>query len=762
MARSINSPGVQITEIDLSTNTQPAVGTSIFVAGFSPQGPTDEVLNVTSVSELEQIYGTPTTPAERYFYYSCREILNSPATLLTTRLPYGSGLGAGFNNEQYSALLYPVLSSSNAFSIGKPVYTDLTEEEYLKIVQGNIAWSTLGSTTTGISIQTVLSSVTFNTTTSAGLLAQIQAIDPTPETYSIEYTSASTGTFTFQVTTSAVITTYGSSVPSFDGTNLNAGIVVLNKVQTASNEKFEGYYVAITDNSNIGPGTDFTSVDTVLGLTATNNFYQIPSTRFGFALSGTIDQAGQNSISEIVESIPTYNFNDPYYNDSVIVTVFKVRSSIYEPQTLAASLVESHIGSLDSTKKTLAGGTGGIQQTYFIQDIIDKNSVNIQLLVNPAISQRTDWSNVGTTTPKYSVRRTDSSLATFGIFSPTYITSNKQVGKVANKLSRALTLIESNETINVDVVVDAGLSTTGSNTEDEYIDSAYINIDNLKLENSDIQSKWRSITNTFVNFAQNTRKDCIFVSDPIRQIFVNGIDTKTLSVRTNSFAENIFKPLKASYGSINSSYAAAYGNWIKAYDIYLDRAAWLPASGYIAAVYARTDSNAQPWIAPAGFTRGTLPNVLDLGFNPNQKQRDFLYTASINPVVFFTGDGFVVFGQKTLQTKPSAFDRINVRRLFLTLEKAVLRTLKYFVFEPNTTETRTRLTNTIQPIFENAKNTEGLYDYLIVCDERNNPTGSIDNNELKVDIYLKPTRAAEFILVNFIATRTGQSFEELI
>lgn len=762
MARSINSPGVQITEIDLSTNIQPAVGTSVFVAGFAPQGPTDEVVNVTSVSELEQIYGTPKSPAERYFYYSCREILNSPATLLTTRLPYGSGLGAGFNNEQYSALLYPVASSSNSFNIGKPVHRLLTEEEYLKIVQGNVVWGSLTPTATAISVGTALSSVSFTAATSAALLTQIQLVDPTPTTYSVEYTSVSSGIFTFQVNVSSQVVTYGSSTPTFDGTNLNAGVVVLNRVQTTSNEKFEGYYVAITDNSNIGPGTDFTSVNSVLGLTANNSFYQIPSTRFGFALSGTIEQAGQDSISETVESIPTYNFNDPYYNDSVIVTVFKVRSSIYEPQTLAASLVESHIGSLDSTKKTLAGSTGGIQQTYFIQDIIDKNSINIQLLVNPAISERTDWSSLSNPTPKYSVRRTDSSLAAFGTFSPTYETTTKSIGKVANKLSRALALIESNETINVDVVVDGGLSTVGANTEDEYIDSNYINVENLKLENSDIQTKWRNITNTFVNFVQNTRKDCIFISDPIRQIFVNGIDTKTLSVRTNTFAENIFKPLKASYGSINTSYAATYGNWIKSFDVYLDKPVWLPASGFVGAIYARTDTNAQPWIAPAGLTRGIINNALDLGFNPNQKQRDFLYTASINPIVFFNGDGFVVFGQKTLQTKPSSFDRINVRRLFLSLEKAVLRSLKYFVFEPNTNETRTRLTNSIQPIFENAKNTEGLFDYLIVCDERNNTSSSIDNNELKVDIYLKPTRAAEFILVNFIATRTGQSFEELI
>ena len=155
-------------------------------------------------------------------------------------------------------------------------------------------------------------------------------------------------------------------------------------------------------------------------------------------------------------------------------------------------------------------------------------------------------------------------------------------------------------------------------------------------------------------------------------------------------------------------------------------------------------------------------NKIRNDFNPNLKQRDRLYEIATNPVVFFSGDGFAVFGQKTLQNKPTAFDRINVRRLFLTLERATQRTLKYFVFEPNTEFTRTRLKSVITPIFEFAKNTDGLYDFEIVCDSRNNSGDTIDNNELIVDIYLKAVRSAEFILVNFIATRTNQNFQELI
>jgi phage tail sheath protein FI len=177
---------------------------------------------------------------------------------------------------------------------------------------------------------------------------------------------------------------------------------------------------------------------------------------------------------------------------------------------------------------------------------------------------------------------------------------------------------------------------------------------------------------------------------------------------------------------------------------------------------ARTDAARFPWIAPAGFTNGLLPNVIDLAINPNQKQRDELYRSNINPVSFFPSQGQVIYGQKTLSKKPSSFDRINVRRLFLALERPTRKAAQFFVFEPNTTFTRTRLINTLTPIFERAKNNEGLYDYLIVCDERNNTADVIDNNQLVVDIYIKPVRASEFILINFFATRTDASFQEIV
>ena len=177
---------------------------------------------------------------------------------------------------------------------------------------------------------------------------------------------------------------------------------------------------------------------------------------------------------------------------------------------------------------------------------------------------------------------------------------------------------------------------------------------------------------------------------------------------------------------------------------------------------ATTFQQSFPWSAVAGLNRGILTNIADIAIDPTQKQRDLLYKVSLNPVAYFPNEGYAIFGQKTLFRTPSAFNRINVRELFLTLEKTTQSLLKYFVFEPNTYTTQTRLVGSLKPVFDNAKINGGLYDYLIVCDGRNNTPYVIDNNELVVSIYIQPVRTAEFILCDFIATQTGVNFSELV
>lgn len=214
--------------------------------------------------------------------------------------------------------------------------------------------------------------------------------------------------------------------------------------------------------------------------------------------------------------------------------------------------------------------------------------------------------------------------------------------------------------------------------------------------------------------------------------------------------------------NVNTSYAALYSNWLDIYDKWNAVYRWIPSSGHAAGIFANTDDVAEAWFAPAGLNRGILQSIRKLAYNPVQGERDLLYKNGLNPIVSFAGQGKVIYGQKDLLQKNSAFNRINVRRLFIIIGKAVSTALQYFLFEPNDVFTRLQIINMIDPFLRDVKARRGIFDYLIVCDDRNNTPERIDRNELWCDIYIKPTRAAEFIVLNLIATKTGASFTELV
>ena len=700
MARIINSPGVQITEKDLSLRTQIQAGTTIVVPGFAPQGPVSEPLLITSTSELESIYGIPSTPAEMYFYYSCKEVLNSPGVLNTVRLPYGANTGSAYS-DSFGALFYPMTSATGEWEIGAPITTSLNQDQYTRLVEGNFDWVGTGSS--------VLS---------AKLTGDVK---------------------------------------------INAGFFILNDLQTVVNEYAEGYYVGFADNLAVSTSSpNFESILALTTLTASNTFGPIATDRIDFALSATLADSnrGLYSISESLEKVGFIGFETDEYQDHLSLGVYKVRRSTSDATLLSLATTEKYLGSFDYNRRQVSP-TGGILENAFIEDGINDASPTIKMYINPAISKSYQWA-VNSTLPTSRVTVLDEAKALYplGVFTPDSRSqeSTKVIGSVPGKLDKALRPLESIENSIVDVIVDAGLSTVFAMTNTLGISS--FNDETFVSEVSALTDDFRAVSDTLVNFAQNTRMDCMTIIDPLRPIFVMGRDSKVIDSEGKTFTQDIYNPLKE-IASSESNYAAMYGNWVKISDIFTGRRMWVPFSGYAAAVFARNDAVSQPWFAPAGLNRGTF-NCLDIAFNPNQKQRDRLYEISVNPVVFFSGDGFVVMGQKTLQTKPTAFDRINVRRLFLTLERATQRTLKYFVFEPNTEFTRTRLKSVITPIFEFAKNTEGLYDYEIVADERINTPDVIDNNELLVSIYLKAVRSSEYILVDFIATRTSQNFQEII
>ena len=290
MARVIQSPGVEIKEHDLSDITSTAIGTYIFTTGFADKGPTDEILQITSKEEFEQIYGLPTTPAERYFYHSVTQQFNSPANVLVSRLPYGIENGEGFCIEPtYSILAYPVVDANNKslqegdrFIICKPKHLELTEQQYLELQDG-VKWKDSKAVKT---------------------------------------------------------------IADFDELG-NAGIIVVNKSQTTINDQYEGYYVGIADNIACEPSSKYQSIMSVQSVASpsASAYTQLPSTRMNFTLSANGGDVSSSSISQIMEDSSSFDIFGSEFDDTLIFNIFKLRKSLYADSTikLDANLSESYV-----------------------------------------------------------------------------------------------------------------------------------------------------------------------------------------------------------------------------------------------------------------------------------------------------------------------------------------------------------------------------------------------------------------------------------
>jgi phage tail sheath protein FI len=253
--------------------------------------------------------------------------------------------------------------------------------------------------------------------------------------------------------------------------------------------------------------------------------------------------------------------------------------------------------------------------------------------------------------------------------------------------------------------------------------------------------------NTVVGIAEARRDAVVFVSPPYADIVNTTGQADKLVTYRNQLT--------------SSSYAVLDSGWKYQYDRYNDKYRYVALNGDIGGLAARTDYISDPWFSPAGYTRGVIKNLVKLAYSPSKADRDTLYKSGINPVVTFPGQGSLLFGDKTLLARPSAFDRINVRRLFIVLEKSIATASKFQLFEFNDAFTRGQFKNIVEPFLRDVQGRRGITDFKVVCDESNNTAAVIDRNEFVADIYIKPARSINFIQLNFIATRSGISFEEV-
>lgn len=310
---------------------------------------------------------------------------------------------------------------------------------------------------------------------------------------------------------------------------------------------------------------------------------------------------------------------------------------------------------------------------------------------------------------------------------------------------------------------DTGISLTDGSNVDPLMTAVTASLELLKdVDNTDVNlifaEAFANDTTATINnkLAEviTTRTDSIaFLSAPV-DLATKSSDSVKLSA------------IKAAKSAVNTtdrqmSYTVFDSTPVYVYNRYSDRYEWIPACGHIAGLCAYTDEIADPWFSPAGLNRGQLRGVVKLAYNPTSADRDELYNSNINPIVNLAGQGILLYGDKTGQTRPSAFDRINVRRLFITIQRVIANAAKYQLFELNDEFTRSSFISTVEPYLRDVQGRRGITDYKVVCDETNNTAQVIDTNRFVADIYIKPARSINYISLNFIASRTGISFTEI-
>ena len=293
-----------------------------------------------------------------------------------------------------------------------------------------------------------------------------------------------------------------------------------------------------------------------------------------------------------------------------------------------------------------------------------------------------------------------------------------------SEYSTGYDLLEDKDIVELDFLIAPGMTTTADQT---------------------------TVVNDLVSTAE-ARKDCVVVASPARDDVVNVTNAATATTNITTTAATFTK----------SSYLVVDGNYLKVYDKYNDQYIQIPASSSTAGLMAATDRDRAAWFSPAGGRRGRYLGITAIDYTPTKSQRDTLYKAGVNPIANIPGSGVILFGDKTFLGRPSAFDRINVRRLFLILERAISRAAEQVLFEFNDEFTRAEFTNIIEPVLREVKGRRGITDFRVVCDETNNTAEVIDRNEFIANIFIKPARSINYVTLNFVAVRTGVDFEEVV
>ena len=709
------SPGVNVSEIDLTTIV-PSVSTSSGAfAGQFQWGPVEEAVLISSEDELVSLYGKPTSDNFETFY-TAANFLAYGNQLYISRAAESTLSNTSLNT--YNAVgQYGGATTTNSQQIVKNI-ADFESKATTLEANTTLNWLAKYPGTLGNSLKISVCPTINAYFTDVHLVASSNAVVATANVFSASLFSnlaiavgSANLTFSFGANTSA---TYWSNAYTESVANYTRGLYNVGDFILVGNNDTGAQYLKIASIANTNTAnTSGLSTIYSYSITFADTFKQKSDYVPNFVNSNTVIQtiAGRYWEYFNLAKAPgrsTY-VNNRIANTSIIDELHIIVEDVGGKFTGTPGQILEVWTNLSRVNEA-KGEQGG---SIYWRDVINNSSEYV-------------WST------KDFLSGANSSLS-----------ESMAVPLIVRPSTN--TFVAGTQGTTESTISISALATA----YDEFASAEDIDI-SLILGGKARGGSGEQLANYIIDNITDVRRDCVAFITPERgdSVSVPGRElTNTVTFR------NLLR--STSYAVLDSGYKYQY-------DRYNDVYRYVPMNGDIAGLCVRTDNTRDPWYSPAGFNRGNIKNIIKLAYNPDKADRDELYKAGINPVVNFPGQGVILYGDKTLLAKPSAFDRINVRRLFIVLEKAIATAAKTALFEFNDDFTRAAFRNLVEPYLRDIQGRRGIYDFRVVCDTTNNTAEVIDRNEFRGDIYVKPARSINFIQLNFVAVRTGVEFEEIV